>query len=83
MNVHADSIIRARSFLLQEKTPRQPDPSPPGGDPTDGLPKPDELAAEPRRFTTPHQAVPRAHLLSNGGLLGDGDQRRLGLQPMA
>ena len=36
-----------------------------------------------RRFDTPHDAVPRTQLLSNGALFGDADLGRIGLQPLA
>ena len=64
---HADPLVRATELLLQERMPR---------DVLVARPRSDEVksAAEVRdtvppvlrRFTSPHDAVPRTHLLSNG-----------------
>jgi cyclic beta-1,2-glucan synthetase len=64
---HSNSIIQAAELLLQERTPRDADLSPPGNDEAPAAPEVRELAAvAPRRFTSPHHAAPRTHLLSNG-----------------
>ncbi len=64
---HAEPIIRATELLLQERTPR---------DVPVTRPRAEEVAAAAqvrglippvvRRFTSPHEASPRTHLLSNG-----------------
>ncbi len=64
---HADPMIQATELLLQERTPRDADLSPPGFDDVQSSPELRELAAAvPRRFTSPHHVAPRTHLLSNG-----------------
>jgi len=60
-------MIQATELLLQERTPRDADLSPPGFDGAQSSPELRELtAAVPRRFTSPHHVAPRTHLLSNG-----------------
>jgi len=64
---HADPIVQATALLLQERTPR---------DVLVARPRAEEVSAAAyvggdvspvvRRFTTPYDAVPRTHLLSNG-----------------
>ncbi|HEY3188127.1 MAG TPA: glucoamylase family protein, partial [Solirubrobacteraceae bacterium] len=64
---HADPSVQATELLLQERTPR---------DVAVARPRADEVAAAAdarefvppviRRFTSPHSAAPRTHLLSNG-----------------
>ncbi|HSE67430.1 MAG TPA: glucoamylase family protein, partial [Gemmatimonadales bacterium] len=64
---HAEPIVRATELLLQERTPR---------DVPVARPRAEEVSAAAqirdvvppvlRRFTTPHDATPRTHLLSNG-----------------
>ncbi len=64
---HAEPIVRATELLLQERTPR---------DVPVTRPRAEEVAAAAqvrdlippvvRRFTAPHEATPRTHLLSNG-----------------
>ena len=64
---HADPMIQATELLLQERTPRDADLSPPGIDDVHSSSEFLDLAAAvPRRFTSPHHAAPRTHLLSNG-----------------
>ncbi len=65
--LHSNSIIQATELLLQERTPRDADlPSRPAEE-VPSAPELRELAAvAPRRFTSPHHAAPRTHLLSNG-----------------
>ncbi len=64
---HADPMIQATELLLQERTPRDTDLSPPGFDHLGSAPEIRALAAAvPRRFTSPHHVAPRTHLLSNG-----------------
>ncbi|PYM24720.1 MAG: hypothetical protein DMD78_08235, partial [Candidatus Rokuibacteriota bacterium] len=64
---HTDPSVQATELLLQERTPR---------DVAVARPRADEVAAAAgerefvppviRRFTSPHSAAPRTHLLSNG-----------------
>jgi cyclic beta-1,2-glucan synthetase len=64
---HAEPIIQATELLLQERTPR---------DVLIALPRAEEVEAAAnlreivapmlRRFRTPHDRIPRTHLLSNG-----------------
>jgi cyclic beta-1,2-glucan synthetase len=64
---HLDSRVQATELLLQERTPRDSDASPPGIDEAQSAPELRELAAGvPRRFSSPHHIAPRTHLLSNG-----------------
>ena len=64
---HAGAMIQATELLLQERTPRDAERSPPGSDDARALPESPELAAPvPRRFRSPHHASPRTHILSNG-----------------
>ncbi|MEA3106582.1 MAG: cyclic beta,2-glucan synthetase [Gammaproteobacteria bacterium] len=64
---HGDSMIQATELLLQERTPRDADRSPPGFDYLPSSAESRDLpAAVPRRFTSPHHVAPRTHLLSNG-----------------
>jgi len=65
---HSNALIQATELLLQERTPRESDLSPPpGSNETESAPELRELAtAAPRRFSSPHHVAPRTHLLSNG-----------------
>ena len=64
---HADPIIEATELLLQERMPR---------DVLVARPRAEEVKSDsdvrdlvppiPRRFTSPHDNIPRTHLLSNG-----------------
>jgi cyclic beta-1,2-glucan synthetase len=65
---HAASMVQATELLLQERTPRDADISPPGFEDLDSMQSFDnELTAPvPRRFDSPHHVAPRTHLLSNG-----------------
>lgn len=64
---HAEPIIQATELLLQERTPR---------DVAVGRPRAEEVKADAnvreispptiRRFHSPHDLIPRSHLLSNG-----------------
>ncbi len=64
---HGDSMIQATELLLQERTPRDADRSPPGFDDMPSSAESRDLPAPvPRRFTSPHHVAPRTHLLSNG-----------------
>ncbi len=64
---HSDPLIRATELLLQERTPRESDVTPPGFDDVQSTREVRDLAAAvPRRFNSPHHVAPRTHLLSNG-----------------
>ena len=64
---HSHSLIRANELLLQEKSPQESDLSRAAtGDGQSAPEVRDLMPASPRRFTSPHQANPRTHLLSNG-----------------
>jgi cyclic beta-1,2-glucan synthetase len=62
---HAEPVVRASELLLQERTPRdvavaRPRLDAPVGDVREPVPP------QTRRFSSPHGATPRSHLLSNG-----------------
>src|SRR5881409_4136516 len=64
---HAEPIVQATELLLQERTPRDVAVAHPRRDEVSGVADVRELApAVVRRFTSPHAATPRTHLLSNG-----------------
>jgi len=64
---HAEPIIQATQLLLQERIPRDVLVAHPGADEVAAGANVRELVAPiSRRFQSPHQPVPRTHLLSNG-----------------
>ncbi len=64
---HAEPIIRATELLLQERTPRDvPVTRPRAEEVAAAVQVRDLLPPVVRRFTSPHEATPRTHLLSNG-----------------
>ncbi len=64
---HAEPIIQATQLLLQERIPRDVVVAHPGADEVAAAANVRELVPPmPRRFQSPHQPVPRTHLLSNG-----------------
>jgi cyclic beta-1,2-glucan synthetase len=64
---HAEPIVKATELLLQERTPRDVLVARPRVEEVSTAGHVRELMAPVlRRFTTPHEAVPRTHLLSNG-----------------
>jgi len=64
---HAEPIIQATQLLLQERIPRDVLVAHPGADEMAATANVRELVPPmPRRFLSPHQAIPRTHLLSNG-----------------
>src|SRR5437667_112845 len=64
---HAEPIVQATELLLQDRTPRDVAVTRPRRDEVSGVADVRELApAVVRRFTSPHAATPRTHLLSNG-----------------
>jgi cyclic beta-1,2-glucan synthetase len=64
---HAEPIVQATQLLLQERIPRDVLVAHPGADEVAAAANVHELVPPmPRRFQSPHQPVPRTHLLSNG-----------------
>jgi len=64
---HAEPIVRATELLLQERTPRNVAVARPRAEEVAAAPNVRDLALPMlRRFRTPHDLVPRTHLLSNG-----------------
>ena len=71
---HGDSMIQATELLLQERTPRDADRSPPGFDDLPSSAESRDLPAPvPRRFTSPHHVAPRtrSELLCQGAVAGN------------
>ncbi|MEO8166766.1 MAG: glucoamylase family protein, partial [bacterium] len=64
---HVEPIIQATDLLLQERTPRDVAVARPRAEEVKNAGNVRELVPPIlRRFRSPHQAVPRTHLLSNG-----------------
>jgi cyclic beta-1,2-glucan synthetase len=64
---HAEPIVRATELLLQERTPRDvPVARPRAEEVSAAAQVRDLIPPMSRRFTSPHEATPRTHLLSNG-----------------
>ena len=64
---HAEPIVQATELLLQERTPRDVEATHPRAEEVKASANVRELVPPmPRRFQSPHQPIPRAHLLSNG-----------------
>jgi cyclic beta-1,2-glucan synthetase len=64
---HAEPIIQATELLLQERVPRDVAVAYPRAEEVEIAGKVRELAVPPmRRFHSPHDPLPRTHLLSNG-----------------
>ncbi len=64
---HAEPIVQATELLLQERTPRDVAVARPRAEEVTGTADVREFVpAVVRRFTSPHSATPRTHLLSNG-----------------
>ena len=64
---HAEPIVRATELLLQERTPRDVLVARPRAEEVSAASKVRELIPPlVRRFSTPHDAIPRTQLLSNG-----------------
>src|ERR1700678_188567 len=64
---HSEPIVRATELLLQERTPRDVLVARPRAEEVSAASKVRELVPPlVRRFSTPHDAIPRTQLLSNG-----------------
>ncbi|HEY8817240.1 MAG TPA: glucoamylase family protein, partial [Candidatus Limnocylindrales bacterium] len=64
---HADPIVEATDLLLQERMPRDVLVARPRGEEVKSAADVRDLVPPVlRRFTSPHDAIPRTHLLSNG-----------------
>ncbi len=64
---HANPIIQATELLLQERTPRGTAVARPRAEEVNAAASVRELPAPTiRRFHSPHDLIPRSHLLSNG-----------------
>jgi cyclic beta-1,2-glucan synthetase len=64
---HADPIVQATELLLQERTPRDVAVARPRADEVQAVGDVREfIPPVERHFTSPHGAMPRTHLLSNG-----------------
>ena len=64
---HAEPMVQATELLLQERTPRDVLVARPRAEEVSAAAHVRELVPPVvRRFTSPHEAVPRTHLLSNG-----------------
>ncbi|HSO29142.1 MAG TPA: glucoamylase family protein, partial [Candidatus Sulfomarinibacteraceae bacterium] len=64
---HADPIVEATELLLQERVPRDVLVARPRADEVKSAADVRDLVPPVlRRFTSPHDAIPRTHLLSNG-----------------
>jgi cyclic beta-1,2-glucan synthetase len=64
---HAEPIIQATELLLQERTPRDVAVARPRAEEVTAAANVRDLVPRlPRRFHSPHDPVPRTHLLSNG-----------------
>jgi len=64
---HAAPLVQATELLLQERTPRDVAVARPRAEEVAAAAPVSSLApAVARRYTSPHQSVPRSHLLGNG-----------------
>ncbi len=64
---HDEPVVRASELLMQERTPRDVAVARPRVDPVAAISDVRELVLpQARRFTSPHGATPRTHLISNG-----------------
>ena len=81
---HAEPMVQATELLLQERPSRDIVVARPRADEVKAAARVRELIPPMlRRFRSPHGAVPRTHLLSNGRYSRDGHQCRRRLQPLA
>ena len=63
---HAEPAVEATELLLQERMPRDSLAARPRPEVTSAADVRDTVPPISRRFTSPHDTVPRTHLLSNG-----------------
>ena len=64
---HAEPVVKATELLLQERTPRDVPVARPRAEEVSAAAQiRDLIPPVVRRFTSPHEATPRTHLLSNG-----------------
>ncbi len=64
---HAEPIVQATELLLQERTPRDVSVARPRADEVNVVSNiRDLIPSMYRRFTSPHDRIPRTHILSNG-----------------
>jgi cyclic beta-1,2-glucan synthetase len=64
---HAEPVVKAADLLLQERAPRNVAVARPRAEEVKTAAHVRDLVGPvPRRFTSPHDPVPRTHLLSNG-----------------
>ena len=81
---HAEPIVQATELLLQERTPRDVAVARPRAEEVKAAANVRELVPPMlRRFHSPHDLIPRTHLLSNGRYAVMITARRLGIQPLA
>ena len=75
---HAVPMVQASELLLQERTPRDVLVARPRAEEVSTAAHVRELVPPVvRRFTSPHESVPRTHLLSNERYVGDGYHGRI------
>ena len=81
---HADPIVEATELLLQERMPRNALVSRPRAEEVKSdADVRDDVPPILRRFTSPHDTIPRTHLLSNGRYSVMVTTAGSGLQPLA
>ena len=81
---HADPIVEATELLLQERMPRDVLVARPRAEEVKSAADVRDLVPPIlRRFTSPHDAIPRTHLLSNGRYAVMVTAAGSGLQPLA
>ena len=81
---HAEPIVQATELLLQERTPRDVAVARPRAEEVKAAANVRELVPPMlRRFHSPHDPMPRTHLLSNGRYAVMLTARRLRIQPLA
>ena len=80
---HADPIVEATELLLQERMPRDVLVARPRAEEVKSVADVRDLVPPIlRRFTSPHDAIPRTHLLVERPVRGDGDGGGVRVQPL-
>ena len=79
---HAEPAVEATELLLQERMPRDTLAARPRPEVTSAANVRDTVPPISRRFTSPHDTVPRTHLPVQRALRRDGDGCRRRLQPL-